>query len=65
MVAAYVFGIAVGCLVVFGLASGAIWLRKFVTEKKLGKTGKFAKRDYGAVAPRDMEMGKPESRGHY
>ncbi|KAK3394330.1 hypothetical protein B0H63DRAFT_444497 [Podospora didyma] len=36
-VAAYVFGIAVGALIVFGVAWGLIWLRKFITEAKLGK----------------------------
>ncbi|KAK5663759.1 hypothetical protein OQA88_4190 [Cercophora sp. LCS_1] len=41
-VAAYVFGIAVGALIVFGVVWGLIWLRKWVTETKLGKTGKFA-----------------------
>jgi hypothetical protein len=64
MVAAYVFGIAVGCLLFFGLAWGAIWLRKYVTETKLGKKGKFATRDHRYAVPTDMEMAKPESRGH-
>ena len=59
LVAAYVFGIAVGCLVVFGLAWGAIWLRKYVTETRLGKTGKFAKGGHEAGAAGDMEMAKP------
>ncbi|KAM7191775.1 hypothetical protein V8F20_009138 [Naviculisporaceae sp. PSN 640] len=47
-VAAYVFGIAVGGLLVFGIVTGMIWLRKWITEKKLGKTGKFAARNRNA-----------------
>ena len=58
LVAAYVFGIAVGCLIVFGLAWGAIWLRKFITERKLGKQGKFATPAGEAVAAKDLEMSK-------
>lgn len=45
-VAAYVFGIAVAGLLFFGIASGLIWLRKWITETKLGREGKF-------VSPRD------------
>ena len=60
LVAAYVFGIAVGCILVFGLAWGAIWLRKFITETKLGKTGKFAKRADGTAAAADVEKARQE-----
>ncbi|KAL2130271.1 hypothetical protein VTI74DRAFT_6688 [Chaetomium olivicolor] len=63
LVAAYAFGIAVGCIVVFGFVWGLIWLRKFVTETKLGKTGKFAKTASGGGElgePKDLEMAKPE-----
>ena len=41
-VAAYVFGIAVGALIVFGVVYGLIALRKWITETKLGMHGKFA-----------------------
>ncbi|KAK3362653.1 hypothetical protein B0T25DRAFT_11725 [Lasiosphaeria hispida] len=61
-VAAYVFGIAIGALIVFGVVWGLIWLRKYVTEKKLGKDGKFAnkpRRSDGVVEPR-VEMGHKE-----
>ncbi|KAK3310481.1 uncharacterized protein B0T15DRAFT_39568 [Chaetomium strumarium] len=58
LVAAYVFGIAVGCLIIFGLAWGAIWLRKYVTERKLGKEGKFATRTERAATAKDSELGK-------
>jgi hypothetical protein len=61
LVAAYVFGIAVGCLIVFGLAWGAIWLRKYVTETKLGKNGKFADKGGDPSAAADLEMAKPEA----
>ncbi|KAH6619728.1 hypothetical protein B0J18DRAFT_252557 [Chaetomium sp. MPI-SDFR-AT-0129] len=65
LVAAYVFGIAVGCLVVFGVAWGVIWLRRYVTETKLGKQGKFSKRDRGygghSGGVGDVEMVKPSS----
>ncbi|KAL2166291.1 hypothetical protein VTG60DRAFT_2975 [Thermothelomyces hinnuleus] len=56
LVAAYVFGIAVGCLIIFGVASSIIWLRKYVTETKLGKTGKFAKKGHPANAAGDVEV---------
>ncbi|KAL2161411.1 hypothetical protein VTH06DRAFT_7972 [Thermothelomyces fergusii] len=52
LVAAYVFGIAAGCLVVFGAVWAVIWLRKYVTETKLGRTGKFAEKDHH---PADVE----------
>ncbi|CAK7263465.1 hypothetical protein SEPCBS119000_000504 [Sporothrix epigloea] len=45
IIAAYVFGIAVGCGLVFVVVQGLIWLRQYVTEKKLGLEGKLAKAD--------------------
>ncbi|KAL2138316.1 hypothetical protein VTI28DRAFT_6990 [Corynascus sepedonium] len=62
LVAAYVFGIAVGCLVVFGIVWGFIWLRKYVTETKLGMTGKFSKKERAAdeVGHVEMAMTKPQ-----
>lgn len=41
-VAAYVIGIAVGIVVIFVVVKGLIWLRRWVTETKLGMTGKVA-----------------------
>lgn len=41
-VAGYVFGIAAACLIIFWVAWGLIRLRKWLTEEKLGKDGKFA-----------------------
>jgi hypothetical protein len=55
LVAAYVFGIAVGCLIVCWAVWGVIWLRKFVTERKLGKHGRFSSRDHGAARALDTE----------
>lgn len=61
--AAYVAGIAIGTMVVFGIVWGLIWLRRFVTEKKLGKTGKFsAAREKHAEAG-DVEMARTEAGG--
>ncbi|KAK3330133.1 hypothetical protein B0H66DRAFT_46881 [Apodospora peruviana] len=54
-VAAYVFGIAVGSLIVFGVVWGLIWLRRHVSEKKLGKEGKFARPPHSAGLG-DVEM---------
>lgn len=41
-VAAYVVGIAVGIVVIFGVVYALIFLRRWVTETKLGMEGKFA-----------------------
>ncbi|EPE10234.1 hypothetical protein F503_05329 [Ophiostoma piceae UAMH 11346] len=45
LVAAYVFGIAVGCVVIFAVVQGLIWVRRWLTETKLGMPGKFAHSD--------------------
>ncbi|KAK1837154.1 hypothetical protein QBC39DRAFT_387462 [Podospora conica] len=42
-VTAYVFGILAGALVVFGVVWGLVWARRWVTEKKMGRAGKFAR----------------------
>ncbi|ROT42256.1 hypothetical protein SODALDRAFT_326439 [Sodiomyces alkalinus F11] len=39
----FIFGIAVGCLVVFGLVKGLIWIRQRLTEGVLRMDGKFAR----------------------
>lgn len=41
IVAAYAFGILAAIIVVFGVVWGMMWLRKGITEKKLGMEGKF------------------------
>lgn len=52
-VAGYVFGIAAGIIIIFCIVKGLIWVRKWVTEKKMGKTGKF-------YAGRQMGQGEVE-----
>ncbi|OLN84327.1 hypothetical protein CCHL11_05975 [Colletotrichum chlorophyti] len=52
--AAYIIGIAVAGVVFFLIAKGLIWLREWITERKLGMDGKFAQQRY---QPRDTEMG--------
>ncbi|KAI0881468.1 uncharacterized protein GGS22DRAFT_58422 [Annulohypoxylon maeteangense] len=41
LVAAYVFGIAVAAVLIFGIVKFLIWGRRYVTEEKMGKKGKF------------------------
>lgn len=41
-VAAYIVGIAVAGVVFYLIVKGLIWLREWVTERKLGMDGKFA-----------------------
>ena len=53
LVAAYIFGIAVGTIIVFCIVWGLIWLRKWITEKKLGFDGKVSKK---VSYDRDVEM---------
>lgn len=41
MLAGYVLGIAAGIIVIFLLVQGAVWLRKWGTETKMGREGRF------------------------
>ncbi len=52
-VVGYVFGIAVGICLLFCLTKGIASLRKWLTETKLQKNGKF-------YAGRDMRIGEVE-----
>jgi hypothetical protein len=52
-VVGYVFGIAIGICLLFCLSKGIAWLRKWVTETKMDRKGKF-------YAGRDMGMGEVE-----
>lgn len=45
IVAAYILGIAVGTVVIYGVVWCLIWARKWLTERKMGMDGKFAKQD--------------------
>ncbi len=59
-VAVYVFGIAIGTLILFAFAWVFIWLRKLLTEKKMHMEGRYAKvaiRCMGREAP-----GRPGTR---
>ncbi|KAI0383504.1 hypothetical protein F5Y04DRAFT_250362 [Hypomontagnella monticulosa] len=42
LVAAYVFGIGVAGVVIFAIVWCVIWVRRWITEEKLGMRGKFA-----------------------
>ncbi|KAI1414876.1 hypothetical protein F5Y13DRAFT_157422 [Hypoxylon sp. FL1857] len=43
LVAAYVFGIAVASILIFGIVKGVVWTRCWATEEKMGRKGKFAR----------------------
>ena len=61
LVAGYVFGIAAGTLIVFGIVWGFIWVRRFVTETKMGKMGKLSAREgHGNGKVADVEMSGPK-----
>lgn len=52
-VVGYVFGIAVAIIIIFCISKGLAWVRKWVTEKKMGRKGVF----YGG---RNMGQGEVE-----
>ncbi|KAF1966198.1 hypothetical protein BU23DRAFT_332563 [Bimuria novae-zelandiae CBS 107.79] len=56
VVAGYIIGILVASIIVFLIARYLIMLRLWLTEKKLGMTGKFSDRDQPGA--RDEEMNK-------
>ncbi|KAK1970639.1 hypothetical protein LZ32DRAFT_656821 [Colletotrichum eremochloae] len=58
-VAGYIVGIAVAAVVFFLVVKGLIWLRAWVTEKKLGMDGKFAKQRFHGY---DNELGTINSK---
>lgn len=57
VVAGYCIGILVGSIILFLIVRYLIVLRIWVTEKKLGKNGKFSRRIDMATATDDMEKG--------
>ncbi len=65
-VAAYVFGIAAACIIIYLLAHGLIALRKWITEDKLGLDGKFAHGGSSRSRRGDAEMasGAGRKEGH-
>ncbi|KAK8225841.1 hypothetical protein HDK90DRAFT_68204 [Phyllosticta capitalensis] len=61
-VAGYCFGIAIGCIVLFAVVQGVVWVRVRLTEGVLGARGRWSSRDVdaaggGAAALREEEMG--------
>ncbi|KAI1338844.1 hypothetical protein F5Y15DRAFT_99721 [Xylariaceae sp. FL0016] len=69
LVAAYVFGIAVAIIIIFLVVWGLTWTRKWLTERKLGLDGKFAKGRHSATSSwrdEDIEMssGSPMAHAH-
>jgi hypothetical protein len=57
IVAAYIIGILVAAIIIFLIVRYLIMLRVWVTEKKLGKTGKFSSRGATYTANGDLEKG--------
>tara|TARA_R110002003_G_scaffold12_2_gene812 strand:- start:14300 stop:14680 length:381 start_codon:yes stop_codon:yes gene_type:complete len=57
IVAAYIIGILVAAIVVFLIVRYLILLRIWVTEKKLGKAGKFSAREARPIVNEDPEKG--------
>ncbi|KAI1434115.1 hypothetical protein GGR50DRAFT_664177 [Xylaria sp. CBS 124048] len=59
LVAAYVFGIAIGICVLFLFTRYFIWVRKWVTETKMGYRGVYAVGDDGFAGMRDGLVESP------
>ncbi|RYP52551.1 hypothetical protein DL769_010649 [Monosporascus sp. CRB-8-3] len=64
-VTAYIFGILAAVIVIFGIVWSVIWVRRWLTEEKMGCKGKFAAGDHRSdVDPADPEMGMRAERGY-
>ena len=59
VVAAYIIGILAAAIVLFLIVRYLILLRLWVTEKKLGMTGKFSHRGTVRMADDEAEKGVP------
>lgn len=59
IVAAYIIGILVAAIIIFLVVRYLVMLRVWITETKLGKTGKFSSRESLPVADADTEKGIP------
>ncbi|KAI1739094.1 hypothetical protein F4680DRAFT_422829 [Xylaria scruposa] len=55
LVAAYVFGIAVGICILFAVVQGLIWVRRWATEEKLGWDGVFVQQRESKVAHQQQQ----------
>lgn len=60
VVAAYIIGILVAAIVIFLIVRYLILLRVWVTEKKMGKIGKFSNRGTVRMADDEAEKGLPK-----
>jgi hypothetical protein len=59
VVAAYIVGILVAAIIIYLIIRDLILLRVWVTEKKMGKHGKFSSRAPRLVANEELEKGIP------
>lgn len=55
LVAAYVFGIGIATILIFAIVWGLVWVRYWVTEKKMGKSGKIRRPRIGGVDLYELE----------
>ena len=55
-VVGYVFGIAVAIVLIFCASRGLVWVRKWVTERKMWRMGKFVGGREGDVRDGDGDM---------
>ncbi|KAI1752105.1 hypothetical protein F4782DRAFT_501993 [Xylaria castorea] len=55
LVAAYVFGIAIGICILFAVVQGLVWLRRWITEEKLGWDGVLVQKDNRKVAHQEQQ----------
>jgi hypothetical protein len=58
VVAAFIIGILVAAIIIFLIVKYLILLRVWITEKKLGMTGKFSRHGGPVVVNTDEEIGK-------
>lgn len=59
LVAAYVFGIGAATVVIFVLTKGIVWVRRWITEDKMGRRGKFAAPRAREVDMEEHDLGGP------
>ncbi|KAI1852066.1 hypothetical protein JX265_008129 [Neoarthrinium moseri] len=68
LVAAYVFGIAIAICIIFAIVHGAVWARRWLTERKLGMEGKMAAGAHSTTSSwrdeQELEMGNHAYASH-
>ncbi|KAI0186347.1 hypothetical protein EV127DRAFT_484304 [Xylaria flabelliformis] len=57
LVAAYVFGIAIGICILFAVIQGLIWVRRWATEEKLGWDGVFVQQKERKATTQQQQQG--------